>query len=126
MISKNKKALTRGETQIMRILWGLPNSQGYSAEIMAAHAEPKPALTTLLTFLKILTDKGYVSATKKQGKPTLFKALVSQDDYAGRSIGAVVDAYFGGSFSSLVSFFAQHEDLSDEEIRELKDLVGKL
>lgn len=125
-MAKNKKPLTRGETQIMNILWSLPKAQGYSSEIMAAHREPKPALTTLLTFLKILTDKGYVRATKKPGKPILFKARVSQEDYAGRSLNTVKDMFFGGSFTSLVSYFAEHEELSEEEIQELKDLVNKL
>ena len=110
----------------MNILWSLPQSQGYSAEIMAAHQEPKPALTTLLTFLKILTEKGYVKASKQGGHPTLFKARVSKEAYAGRSLNAVKDTYFGGSFTSLVSFFAQHETLSEAEIQELKDLVNNL
>ena len=54
---KEKKQLTKAETQVMNILWSLPESKGYSAEIMEKFPEPKPALTTLLTFLKILKEK---------------------------------------------------------------------
>ena len=62
---KDKKQLTKSETQVMKALWELPGSQGYSSEIMASLPEPKPAPTTLLTFLKILKDKGFVSSVKK-------------------------------------------------------------
>ena len=50
---KEKKILTKAETQVMNILWSLPESKGYSSEIMEKFPGPKPALTTLLTFLKI-------------------------------------------------------------------------
>ena len=77
---KEKKQLTKAETQVMNVLWSLPEGQGRSAEIMERMPEPKPALTTLLTFLKILKDKGFIIA-EKVGKGQLFKALVSREDY---------------------------------------------
>ena len=58
---KEKKQLTKAETQVMNVLWSLPEGQGRSAEIMERMPEPKPALTTLLTFLKILKDKGFIT-----------------------------------------------------------------
>ena len=45
---KEDKRLTKAETQVMNILWSLPESRGYSSEIMEKFPEPKPALTTLL------------------------------------------------------------------------------
>ena len=74
---KEKKTLTKAETQVMNILWSLPESKGYSSEIMEKFPEPKPALTTLLTFLKILKDKGFVSS-EKHGKAQLFSTNISK------------------------------------------------
>ena len=70
------KTLTKGEMQVMNVLWSLPDSQGTSHDIMNRMPEPKPATTTLLTFLKILTEKGFVEAVKV-GKGKLFRGCES-------------------------------------------------
>ena len=115
---KEKKQLTKAETQVMNILWSLPESKGYSSEIMEKFPEPKPALTTLLTFLKILKDKGFVSS-EKHGKAQLFSTNISKEEYTRAYMKEVKNTFFGGSFASLVSFFAKDEQLSDEEVSEI-------
>ena len=112
---KEKKTLTKAETQVMNILWSLPESKGYSSEIMEKFPEPKPALTTLLTFLKILKDKGFVTS-EKHGKAQLFSTTISKEEYTRAYMKEVQNTFFGGSFASLVSFFAKDEQLSDEEV----------
>lgn len=120
---KEKKQLTKSETQVMKALWGLPEEQGYSSEIMARMPEPKPAPTTLLTFLKILKEKGFVESVKK-GKAHLFKAIVGRDEYMRHYMADVKNTFFGGSLSSLVSFFAKEEHLSDQEISDIIDIIN--
>ena len=50
-----KQAMTRGEEEIMQILWELETAS--VNEIIARTAEPKPKYTTVATFLKILENK---------------------------------------------------------------------
>lgn len=121
---KTKGQLTKAETQVMNVLWSLPEGQGRSAEIMERMPEPKPALTTLLTFLKILKDKGFIIA-EKVGKGQLFKALVSREDYTRTYMNEVKQTFFGGSFTSLVSFFAKEEKLTDDDISEMLRIIEK-
>ena len=122
---KDKSQLTKAETQVMNALWSLPQGQGRSSEIMEQMPEPKPALTTLLTFLKILKEKDFV-ATEKLGKGQLFKAWVSRDDYTRTYMKEVKNAFFGGALSSLVSFFVKNEELSQQEIDEISQIVENL
>ena len=99
------KTLTKGEMQVMNVLWSLPDSQGTSHDIMNNMPEPKPATTTLLTFLKILTEKGFVEAVKV-GKGKLFSARVRSQEYTYCYMRDVGDTFFGCTFSSLGSLFA--------------------
>lgn len=119
---KDKKKLTESETQVMNALWSLPGEKGYSSEIMSRMPEPKPAPTTLLTFLKILKQKRFVES-EKMGKSQLFSALMSKEDYTRLFLHDVKDTFFGGSFTSLVSFYARKEHLSESEIEELIDII---
>jgi predicted transcriptional regulator len=124
-MKEKKKQLTKAETQVMNILWSLPEQQGFIQDIIDRYPEPKPAYTTILTFMKILTDKGFVKP-ERVGKANRFSPLVSKDDYTYSFISDVKDTFFGGSFSSLVSFFAKKEQYTDEELAELKELMTKI
>ena len=79
-MSENKKQLTKAETQVMNILWSLPEQQGFIQDIIDQYPDPKPAYTTILTFMKILTDKGFVKP-ERIGKANRFSPLVSKEDY---------------------------------------------
>ena len=114
---KDKSKLTQAELQVMQALWGLPAEGATSAEIMERMPEPKPALTTLLTFLKILKDKSFVTSQKE--------AEVSREDYTRTYMEEVKQTFFGGSFSSLVSFFAKEEQLNDKDIAEILSIIEK-
>ena len=124
-MKEKKKQLTKAETQVMSILWSLPEQQGFIQDIIDRYPEPKPAYTTILTFMKILTDKGFVKP-ERVGKANRFSPLVSKDDYTYSFISDVKDTFFDGSFTSLVSFFAKKEQYTDEELAELKELMTKI
>lgn len=114
--------MTKAETQVMNVLWSLPDGQGRSGDIMEGMPEPKPALTTLLTFLKILKEKGFVAA-EKQGKCQLFKALVSREDYTRTYMNEVKQTFFGGSYMGFISNLVKEHDVSIDELKELIRMV---
>ncbi len=119
---REKKTLTRAEFAVMEILWNLPTKGAFTSDILACYADPKPAYTTLATFLKILTTKGYVKSIKV-GSMLYYTPLVSQAEYAEVYLGRAKDIFFGGSFASLMSFFVKRENLSQEQVDELVGLI---
>lgn len=119
---KKIKQLTKAETQVMNLLWDLSSDGVTSAEMMENYPEPKPAMTTLLTFLKRLTEKEFVK-TEKHGKFLRFKPLIGREEYTQQYLTEAKNTFFGGSPTSLVSFFVSHEQLNDDEIRELITII---
>lgn len=91
-MKEKKKQLTKAETLVMNILWSLPEQQGFIQDIIDRYPEPKPAYTTILTFMKILTDKGFVKP-ERVGKANRFSPLVSKDDYTYSFISDVKDTF---------------------------------
>lgn len=73
------KKLTRGEEEVMQILWQL--GAGSINDLIAAMQEPKPKYTTIATFVKILENKGYVGRTER-GKSYEYYPLVPKEEYA--------------------------------------------
>lgn len=121
---KNEKTytLTKSEMQVMKVLWSAGRAVDVH-EIIAQYDEPKPAYTTVGTFLKILTTKGFVDYKKGNGKQYLYFPLISQAQYTGRVMRDVKDMFFDGKASSLLRFFVEEEQLNEEDIRELIDMV---
>lgn len=119
------RTLTRAEMEIMNILWDSKESMTTHA-IIEKYPEPKPAYSTIATFLKILTNKQFVGSKKKDGKKTfLFRPLITREEYTKRTMKEVKNTFFGGSLKSLISFFAKEEDMTDDEINEILDIINR-
>ena len=75
----NISELTRGEEEIMQILWRLGDA--VVNDIIARTDEPHPKYTTVATFLKILENKGFVSH-RAEGKSHRYFPLIGREEYA--------------------------------------------
>ena len=113
------KTLTKGEMQVMNILWDMQRG-ACVADIQKQFPEPPPAYTTIATFLKIMEQKGYVERRKSgTGKVMVYSPLMTRERYRRMVMDDVKDTFFGGSVKSLVSFFAEEDELTQEDINEI-------
>ena len=124
MKSKTDYTLTKSEMQVMNALWSAGKALDVH-EVVARYDEPRPAYTTVSTFLKILSTKGFVDYKKGNGKQYLYFPIVSRAEYTSRVMKDVKDSFFGGSASRFVQFFVENEELSEAEIQKLMDLINK-
>ena len=122
-MAKKILELTRGEEEVMQILWSI--GSGVVNDIIARMKEPKPKYTTVATFIKILENKGFVRH-EAMGKSHRYFPLVSKEDYAGNKMRSMLSNYFDGSLSQMVSFFSQKENISVKEMDEILEIVEKI
>ena len=114
--------LTKAEEQIMQILWN--QEQAFVKEIVEEFDVPKPAYNTVSTIVRILEKKEFV-AHESFGKTHRYYPIVSRSEYKKSSLNKMLDGYFNKSYKNLVSFFSKEEDLSIEEMEEIKELMNK-
>ena len=117
-----QQTLTKSEMQVMNILWDLDRGACVN-DILAQYPDPKPAYTTIATFLKILTQKGFVEHKKGSGKLLIYSPLITREKYRSQVMEEVKDDFFGNSFKSMFSFFVREEHLTAEEIQELIEQI---
>ena len=121
--NNEERQLTKAEMEIMNVLW---NAKGMTThEIIEEYPEPKPAYSTIATFLKILTNKGFISPHKQEGggKTFVFTPLLSREAYTNRVMKEVKSTFFAGSLKSMLSFFAKQEEVSDEDLAEIVEMI---
>ena len=118
------KPLTKAEMDVMNVLWDAGRSLTVG-EIVEGYHEPRPAYTTVATFLKILEAKGYVEHKRKAetGRTFYFSPMLSREKYIAHVVGEVKDTLFGSSAKSFCSFLIQNEELSDEDLQEILSLI---
>jgi len=117
------KALTTLELKVMNLLWQEQKAQ--VKELLSIWPEnPKPAYNTVSTMIRILEDKGYV-AHESKGRSYFYYPVVQKNDYQKNFMHNVKQSLFSGSLNSLVSCLIDNDRLSDNEIKELKDLINK-
>ena len=114
--------LTNKEEEIMHILWKL--KKAFVKDIMEEITEDKPHYNTLSTIVRNLEEKGYVGYTA-YGKTHQYFPLVSIEKYRKKFMNTAIDTYFNSSYKNLVSFFAEEEKISADELREILAIIEK-
>ena len=123
IMNRDLQTLTRGEEEVMQIIWQL--GEASVAQIIENMEEPKPKYTTVATFIKILENKGFV-AHRAVGRGFCYYAVVAKEEYASGVAKSLLDSYFGGSLSQMVSFFGKKEDISVAEMDEILEIVEQI
>ncbi|MGB0523389.1 MAG: BlaI/MecI/CopY family transcriptional regulator [Flammeovirgaceae bacterium] len=114
--------LSATEEKLMELIW--KHGALFMKEILALHAEPKPAKTTIATLLKRMQDKGFVGYTVF-GNSRQYHALVDKESYFSSHIGKVIKDYFDNSALKFASFFTRSGKMSHEELEALKKIVDQ-
>lgn len=117
---ENSTSLTKAEEQVMQAVWRI--GKGFAGDIAAAVVDPKPAYRTVLTEIRILEQKGFVGHKDFNGNNQYYP-LVSKADYSSRMLGSLMKNYFNASYASLVSFFIEDKNITDEELQTLSHII---
>ncbi len=107
------KPLTKAEEQIMQSMWKLETA--FLKDIVEAQPEPRPHSNTVATIVKILVDKNFVGVTPI-GRVHRYYPLVSKVEYSSSIIRIMVNGYFEGCFSNMVSFMVKQKDINVKEL----------
>lgn len=114
--------LTNKEEEIMHILWKL--KRAFVKDIMEEIVEDKPHYNTLSTIVRNLEEKGYVGYNA-YGKTHQYFPIVPIEEYRKAFMNTAITYYFNSSYKNLVSYFAEEEKISAEELREILALIEK-
>src|SRR5688572_2859933 len=110
--------MTDGELRLMRVLW--ERGQATVGEVVEAlKTRPKPAYNTVLTLLRIMEKKGYVTH-RKDGRAFVFVPKVDRADASRSALQTLVDRFFEGSPRLLMLNLLEDEQLSPEALKQLK------
>lgn len=107
------------EAEIMKILWERNGKPATSPEIREAlKNRVEWTRSTILTLLRRLVDKGFV--TCKKGDVFTYMPLVSEEEYKSYQTRNFLDRIYDGSVKNLLSALCRANSLSKKDIEELQ------
>jgi predicted transcriptional regulator len=121
MARKKSPTLTDAEHRIMEIVWQR-GSASVADVANALEGKDGTAYTTILTMMRILREKGYLTC-RKSGRAHIFKPKVDRATAARKAVRQLLTKFFAGSPGELVLSFLREEEISPEELDELKEKI---
>ena len=121
MKKKVIKKLPDAELSVMQAVWACEKEatrQEIESHLGKNHNQ---ALTTLLTELSRLADKGFLKVTKN-GRSNLYRPLVARDEYLAAQSKSFVDTLCGGNMSVFANALCD-SGISKEDLAELTQLL---
>lgn len=121
------KRLPATELYVMLILWrsDQPVTSSYVMNQLKECWQKELAITSVLTLLTRLSDKGFVQINK-ESKANLYSALVSEEDYSRLESKSILEKFYGNSLTSLVASLVKDKSISNQDIDELRDYLNDL
>jgi len=122
-----KKSLTQlGETEmeVLHHVWDL--GEATVADVRERVLEEREvAYTTIMTVMKKLADKGYLQY-HKDGRTYVYAPAQEPNKVQHSLLRRLMESVFEGSPMALVQTLVQHENLSDAERDEIRQMIDAM
>lgn len=120
---KDLPKISDAEWQVMKVLW--QESPLKAVDIInkldnIANWQPK----TIKTLIRRLVKKNAVSFNE-DGKYYLYYPIVKEEDCIRLENDSFLNKVYGGSLNLMLSNFLKAKNLSEDEVKELKDILDK-
>ncbi len=113
--------LTKAEEPIMKIIWD--KGDVFVKDIVGELPDETP-YNTVSSLVRILESKGMVGH-KAYGRTHQYFPIVKRGEYRKHMLKNMIVDYFDGSYKGLLSQILEDEEVSVEEVNELRSLLNK-
>lgn len=121
MARRKSETLTEVELELMDVLWD--KGAASVTDIVEALPEERLAYSSVLTMMRILEQKGYVTH-EKEGRAFIYRPLVNRREAQQSVIGYLLRRFFDNSPEQLVVNLLEHEEVGPREVKRLKKMIS--
>jgi predicted transcriptional regulator len=119
---KKSATLTDHELRLMNVLWR--EDRGTVADVVARLEAPPLAYSTVLTTLRTLEQKGYITH-EEDGRAYVYRPLIARRDAAKSAIDQLLGRFFGNSPGALAVALLDETPLKKDDLAKIEQLLSK-
>ncbi len=114
-------SLTKRELDVMSVVWKLGSA---TVGEVRDRLPDDLAYSTVLTIFRTLKTKGHVRY-EQDGKAFRYHPLIKPDDAGDSALGRLLSKVYQGSREMLVTRLVSNEDVSPEELRNIRKMLDE-
>lgn len=116
--------LPESELEVMLCLWRHTQPVRTAQLWQEVSAQKQWTLSTLKVLLSRLEQKGFVECSR-EGRFTLYRALVSQAEYRRKETSSLLSRYYQNSAKQMVASLVECGQLTDQDLAEIAQMIQK-
>ena len=116
--------LPEAELRVMNCIWAMDGQVTSAAVAKNLNHEKEWSLTTILTFLSRLAEKGFLKV-HKDGKQNVYEVVIPREDYVKSESRSFLEQIHSGSVTSLVACLYGSNSISKEDLDELRKYINR-
>jgi len=117
--------ISEAESKVMEVFWRATKPLSADEVVASMGNDRDWSAGTIRTFLTRLLKKKALAATL-DGRRYLYRPLIRREDYVHEQSRNLIDRLFGGRIAPFITQFSERQDLSRDEIAQLKRLITRL
>ncbi len=119
------KKLGDAELEIMLILWDAEKPVTSSYVLEHIRGKRSWALSTLMTILARLADKGFVFCDRTT-RTNYYSALISEKDYKAKESRSFLERLYGNSIQNFVASLYDSKAINKDDLADLKKMIDDI
>ena len=124
-MSNALKKLGEAELEIMQVIWNSENPVTSNYILKELQGRRKWQLSTLMTSLARLSDKGFVSCDRSTGS-NLYTSVISENEYKAGASRHFLEKLYNNSIQNMVATLYSDKAIKNSDIEELRNFLDKL
>ncbi len=119
------KKLGEAELEIMQVVWdsGDPVTSNYILKELQERRSWQ--LSTLMTSLARLVDKGFLSCDRSTGR-NLYTSIISENKYKAGASKHFLEKLYNNSIQNMIAALYSNKEIKSSDIQELRNFLDKL
>ena len=119
------KKLGEAELEIMQVIWDSENPVTSNYILNELQGRRKWQLSTLMTSLARLADKGFVSCDRSTGS-NLYTSIISENEYKASASKHFLEKVYNNSIQNMIATLYSNKAIKDSDVEELRNFLDQL
>ena len=124
-MNKVLRKLGEAEFEIMQVIWSGAPPVTSNYILKELQGRRKWQLSTLMTSLSRLVEKGFVACDRSTGT-NLYAPLVTENDYKAREGKNFLEKLYNNSIQNLVATLYSNKMIQDSDVEELRSFLDEM
>lgn len=119
------KKLGEAELEIMQVVWNSENPVTSNYILKELQERRSWPLSTLMTSLARLADKGFISCDRSTGR-NLYTSIISENEYKTGASKRFLEKLYNNSLQNMITALYQSKEIKSSDIEELRNFLDQL